>query len=104
MLLRTCFGSMLLMISIRICSLSSSVQDEHSRNTMLNSTHCSSSQELEEMSKDFRTVALSAETMTATRISHARRLPSHLVNASLARLSFRSDCNDSPPQMPPLPS
>src|SRR6266849_1297258 len=104
MLLRTCFGSMLLTISIRICSLSSSVQHEHSRNTMLNSTHCSSSQELEEVSKVFRTVALRADTTTATRISHARRLPSHLVNASIPRLIFRSDCNDNPPRIAPLPS
>src|SRR5712692_3751794 len=99
MLLRNCFGSRLLTISIRICSLSSSVQDEHSRNTMLNSTHCSSSQELEEVSKVFRTAALRADTTTATRISHARRLPSHLVNASIPRLIFRSDCNDSPSQL-----
>src|SRR6266852_4659702 len=99
MLLRTCFGSMLLTISIRICSLSSRVQDEHIRNTMLNSTHCSSSQELDEVSKVLRTIALSADTTTATRISHARRLPTHRVNASIARLRFKSDCNDDPPQL-----
>ncbi len=99
MLSRSFFGSRLLTISIRICSLSSSVQDEHSRNTILNSTHCSSSQELDEVSKIFRTLALSAETITATRISHARRLPSHLVNASIPRLIFRSSCNDHPPHV-----
>src|SRR5712692_6432448 len=104
MLLRTCFGSMLLTISIRICSLSSRVQDEHSRNTMLNSTHCSSSQELDEVSKLLRTIALSADTTTATRISHASRLPVHRVNASIPRLIFKSDCNDSPPPIAPLPS
>src|SRR5450432_776860 len=97
MLLRTCFGIMVLTMSIRICSLSRSVQDEHSRKTTLNSTHCSSSQELDEVSKVLRTIALSADTTTATRISHARRLPSHRVNASIPRLTFKSDCNDSPP-------
>ena len=45
---------------------------------MLNSTHCSSSQELEEVSKTLRTMALIAETITATRISHASRLPSNV--------------------------
>src|SRR5712691_8799890 len=93
MLSRTCFGSMLLTMSIRICSLSRRVQDEHSRKTMLNSTHWSSSQELEEVSKLLRTMALRADTTTATKISQARRLPTHLVNASIPRLTFRSDCN-----------
>src|SRR5258708_6959565 len=101
---RTFFGIMLLMISIRMCSLSRRVQDEHIRKTMLNNTHCSSSQEFEEVSSVFRTMALSADTTTATRISHARRLPTHLVNASIPLLSFRSDCKDSPPPIAPLPS
>ena len=47
------------------------------------------------MSKLLRTMALIAETITATRISHARRLPVQRVNASIPRLNFRSDCNDS---------
>src|SRR5450759_3262304 len=98
MLLRTFIGSMLLTMSIRICSLSSSVQDEHSRNTTLNSTHCSSSQELEEVSKLVLMMALSSDTTTAIRISHARRLPIHLVNASIPLLILRSVCNDSPPR------
>src|SRR3954452_8641003 len=97
MMLRTCFGNKLLMISIRICSLSSSVHGEHSRNTMLNSTHWSSSQEFDEVSKILRIDALAAETSTATKISHARRLPVHRVNASIPRLIFRSDCNVGPP-------
>src|SRR6266702_610074 len=96
MILRTVFGSALLTMSIRMCSLSSNVHDEHSRKTMLNSTHCSSSQELEEVSKVLRTVALIAETMTATRISHASRLPVQRVNASILRLNFKSDCNEKP--------
>src|SRR6266849_7389497 len=94
MLLRTCLGSMLLTISIRICSLSSSVQGEHSRKTMLNSTHCSSSQELDEVSSVLRTIAFAADTTTATKISHARCFPVQRVNASIPRLTFRSDCND----------
>ena len=75
MLSRTRFGSIWLTMSMRICSLSSSVHGEHSRNTTLNSTHCSSSQELDEVSKTLRTMALTADTITATRISHASRLP-----------------------------
>ena len=71
---------------------------------MLNSTHCSSSQEFEEVSKILRTIALSADTTTATRISHARRLPIHLVNASIPRLIFKSDCNDRSSPVVPLPS
>src|SRR2546421_12514538 len=51
------------------------------------------------MSKLLRTIALSADTTTASRISHARRLPVHLVNASIPRLMFRSDCKDGPPQL-----
>ena len=71
---------------------------------MLNSTHCSSSQELEEMSNTLRTMALIAETITATRISHASRLPVQRVNASIPRLNFKSDCNDRPPRLKPLQS
>src|SRR4051794_34627828 len=98
MLYRSFFGSMLFTMSMRMCSLSSSVHGEHSRNTMLNSTHCSSSQELEDISKDLRTIAFIADTTTASRISQARRLPVHFVNASMPRLIFRSDCNDGPPR------
>src|SRR5450759_933633 len=65
MLSRTRFGSMLFTMSMRMCSLSSSVQGAHSRNTALNSTHCNSSQEFDEVSKILRTVALTAETTTA---------------------------------------
>src|SRR5436305_15263543 len=99
MMLRAVFGSALFTMSIRMCSLSSSVQDEHSRKTMLNSTHCSSSHEFEDVSKVLRTMALSADTTTAARISQASRLPNHRVNASIPLLNFRSDCNASPPQL-----
>src|SRR4051794_17340037 len=94
MTLRTVFGSALLTISIRICSLSSNVHGEHSRNTTLNNTHCSSSHEFEEVSNVLRTMAFTAEMITAVRINHARRLPVQRVNASIPRLKFSSDCND----------
>src|SRR5262245_49884817 len=80
-------GNILFTMSMRMCSLASNVQGEHSKNTMLNSTHCSSSQEFEDVSKTFRTVALTAETMTAAKISHANRLPSHVLTASMTRVT-----------------
>ena len=76
---------MLFTMSMRMCSLASNVHGEHSRNTTLNSTHCSSSQEFDEVSKILRTMALTADTITAARISHARRLPIQV----LARRSAR---------------
>src|SRR6266702_4568782 len=94
MMLRTRFGIMVLKMSIRMCSLSSSVQGEHSRKTTLNRTHCSSSQELDDVSKVLRTIALIAEMMTATRINQARRLPVQRVNASIPPLNLRSAVND----------
>ena len=87
MVLRSHFGSRLFTMSMRMCSFSSNVHGEHSRNTMLNSTHCNSSQELDEVSKTFRTEALTAETTTAARISQARRLPSQVVTASMTRVT-----------------
>src|SRR6185437_4869176 len=83
--LRSHFGSRLFTMSMRMCSLASRVQGEHSRNTILNSTHCSSSHEFDEVSKILRTVALAAETTTAARISHATRLPIQVVIASITR-------------------
>ena len=53
---------------------------------MLNSTHCSSSHELDEVSNVLRMIALTAEMITASRISHAMRLPVQRVNASSARM------------------
>src|SRR5258705_2891936 len=98
MMSRTRLGSVWFTMSIRMCSLSSNVQGEHSRNTMLNSTHCSSSHELEETSKLLRTMALAAETITATKMSQARRLPVHRVNTSIPLLTFNIACNGNPPQ------
>src|SRR3954465_13738783 len=87
---------MLLTMSMRICSLSSIVHGEHSRKTMLNSSHCSSSQEFDEVSNTLRITALTADTITASRISQARRLPVQRVNASIPRLNLKSDCNERP--------
>src|SRR5207342_3815926 len=84
---RSHFGSRLFTMSIRMCSLASNVQGEQSRKTMLNSTHCNSSQEFEDVSKTLRIVALTAETMTAAKISHASRLPSHVLKASMTRVN-----------------
>src|SRR5690348_3751480 len=70
--LRNQRGNRLFTMSMRMCSLASSVHGEHRRNTALNSTHCSSSHEFDEVSKILRTVAFAAETTTATRMSQAR--------------------------------
>src|SRR6202142_2604112 len=71
MVLRSHFGSALFTMSMRMCSLASSVHGEHTRNTALNSTHCNSSQEFDEVSKILRTEELTADTTTAARISQA---------------------------------
>ena len=83
-------GSMLFTMSMRMCSLSSSVHGEHSRNTTLNNIHCSSSQEFDEVSNTLRTVALAADTTTATRISHESQRPSRALNASMVPLTLSS--------------
>ena len=70
-----------------MCSLASSVHGEHSKNTMLKSTHCNSSHEFDEVSKILRIVALAAETSTAANISHAILLPIQVVPASIARVN-----------------
>src|SRR5215510_12523427 len=97
-------GSILFTMSIRMCSLASNVHGEQSRNTMLNSTHCSSSQEFEDVSKTLRTVALTAETITAASISHANRFPIHAVAASTARVAGSNAFNNAsrPPTDTPL--
>jgi len=82
---RTRFGIRLFTMSMRMCSLARRVHGEHSKNTIPNSTHCSSSQAFEEVSKSLRTVALTAETITAARMSQASRLPIQVVMASMAR-------------------
>src|SRR5664279_5997293 len=74
-------------MSMRMCSLASSVHGEHNRNTRLKSTHCSSSQEFDEVSNILRTEALRAETTTAARINQAMRLPIQVVKASMARVT-----------------
>ena len=72
MMLRVRCENRLFTMSMRMCSLSSSVQDATSRNTAPNSTHCSSSQEFDEVSNSLRMMALTADTMTAARISQAQ--------------------------------
>ena len=107
MMLRTRCGSRLFTMSMRMCSLASSVHGEHSRNTALNSTHCSSSQTFDEVSNTLRTVALTAETSTATRISHATRLPIQVVAASIARVTGSnafSTASRAPNGNPPVPN
>ena len=69
----------------------------HSRNTALNSTHCSSSQEFDDISKILRMVALAADTTTATRISQAHQRPMKVLTASIARLSPNSALTVRPP-------
>src|SRR5215813_2318282 len=84
---RVRFGSKLFTMSMRMCSLASNVHDEQSRNTVPNSTHCSSSQAFDDVSKSLRMTALVAETITAARISQLRVLPIRKVTASMTRLS-----------------
>ena len=57
---------------------------------MLNSTHCSSSQEFDEVSNTLRTMALTADTNTAARMSQDSRLPSQVLMASIRRLNGSS--------------
>src|SRR6516225_3710283 len=95
MLSRTRFGSILFTMSMRMCSLASRVHGEHSRNTMLKSTHCSSSQEFDDVSNILRTVALSADTTTAARISQAKRLPIHVSMASIRRAIGSNDFSNA---------
>src|SRR6185437_12542164 len=87
MVLRTCFGIRLLTMSMRTCSLFNSVHGAHMRKTKLKSTHCSSSHALEDVSNTLRTTALTAETITARRISQAARLPIQVLAASIARVA-----------------
>src|SRR5262245_2207721 len=82
------FGSMLLMMSMRMCSLERRVHGEHRRNIVPNSTHCSSSQAFDEVSNTFLIVALVAETITTIRISQDKTLPIRKLTASMARLSL----------------
>src|SRR5665213_2000320 len=104
MLSRRRLGNMLFTMSMRMCSLASRVHGAHSRNTMLNSTHWSSSQEFDEVSKTLRTVALTAETTTAARINQATRLPIQVVVASIIRVAGSnalSNASRAPTCLPP---
>src|SRR5262249_5704721 len=90
------FGSMLLMMSMRMCSLERRVHGEHRRNIVPNSTHCSSSQAFDEVSNTFLIVALVAETITTIRISQDKTLPIRNLPGSRARLSL----TNPPPSFP----
>src|SRR6516164_2120319 len=85
---------MLFTMSMRMCSLASNVHGEHNRNTTLNNTHCNSSQAFDEVSKTFRTVALAADTITAARISQARRRPIQVVTVSTTRVAGSKDLSN----------
>jgi hypothetical protein len=87
---RTRCENALFTMSMRMCSFDSNVQGEHNRKMTLNSTHCSSSQALDEVSKTLRTVAFVAEIRTTSRISQDSHLPSRALTASIARLNARS--------------
>src|SRR5262245_35501768 len=80
-------------MSMRICSLESSVHAEHSRKTAPNKIHWISSQELEEVLKTLRTVALAALTSTAARMAQATICPSRVLNASTDRLNLSNVFN-----------
>src|SRR5689334_8188143 len=71
---------------MRMCSLESSVHGAHSRNTTPKSIHCSSSQALEEVFSVLRTIAFTVLTSTASRMAHAKTIPSFVLNRSMARL------------------
>ena len=66
---------------------------------MLNSSHCSSSQEFDETSKDLRMIALTVATIDRHQDQPCQALAHPLVNASIPRLNFKSDCNESPSQL-----
>ena len=91
------FGSMLLTMSMRMCSLERSVHGEHSRKMAPNRTHCSSSQAFDDMSNTLRTVALVAEMITTIRISQDNTLPTRKLTASMARLSLSKPSTTVPP-------
>ena len=89
------WGSVLFTMSMRMCSLDSSVHAEHSRKTAPNRIHWISSHELDEVLKTLRTMALAALTSTAARMAQATIWPTRVLNASTARLKLSSPFNRS---------
>src|SRR5262249_41052750 len=79
---------MLFIMSIRMCSFDSSVQDEQRRNTAPNRTHCSSNHELDETLNTFRAVALMALTRMAASKPQATICPRRVLNRSTIRLNL----------------
>src|SRR6266849_905615 len=100
MVSRIRLGSRLFTMSMRICSLSSNVHDAPTRKMMLNKTHWSSSQELDETPNTLRMTALMAETRTATSTSQLSVRPTERLAASMARLKFRRTFKSRPPHAP----
>src|SRR5205814_5413416 len=94
--LRAFFGNRLFTMSIRMCSFERRVHGEHIRKTMLNRTHCNSSQEFDDMSNIFRTVALAAEISTVIRISQLVHRPIRVLIVSMTRLTLRNDSTTFP--------
>ena len=84
-------------MSMRICSFDSSVQDEHSKKTAPNSTHCSSSHEFEETSNNFLITALMVEIMTASRINQLNERPTAVETRSINRLRLSNKSMFDPP-------
>ena len=74
-------------MSMRMCSLASSVQGEHSKNTMLNSTHCNSSHEFDEVSKTLADGGIGSGDEYGGHISHAIRFPIQVVTRRLRALT-----------------
>ena len=93
--LRARLGSMLFTMSMRMCSLESSVHAAHSRNTAPNRIHWISSHELEEVLKTLRTVALAALMRMAARMAQATTWPMRALKASTARLNRSNVFNRS---------
>src|SRR5262249_50289275 len=60
------------------------------RKTMLNRTHCNSSQAFDDRSKTLRTVAFTADTRMATRTIRANARPTRRLIASMTRLTLSS--------------
>jgi len=94
--LRIGFGSILLMMSMRMCSLRSNVQGEHKRKTTENRIHCSSSHVFELWSNNFRMMALPVETRIAAKSAQESHLPNRELIASMTRLNASNACKPDP--------
>ena len=96
MRLRAAWLSRLETMSIRMCSFARKVQAAQSMKTAPNRYHCSSSQAFEEVPNTLRMIALTAETMMATKIAQAAMRPTRSLNASMPRLIPNSPDTGAP--------